>query len=179
MKATGCLGLLVTALHTLRGWTRDVKFYDCVYKELPWTLAITAACCSAQKILLFRLPIHMLIQFKTHCQGNTMWMVASLRCTRFLQNNAGTRLSSFVSQNRESIWTISEIGIGWSSEQFSEVIKVTCFPWWATLFPPAMGVADIQPRRFMPTEVAFSAKLVLCPVGAMFSRLPSWSPLQN
>ena len=27
--------MLVTALHTLRGWTRDVKFYDCVYKELP------------------------------------------------------------------------------------------------------------------------------------------------
>lgn len=71
-----------------------------------------------------------------------------------------------VSQKRESFEQISEIGIGWSSKQFSEVIKVTCFPWWATLFPPAMGVADIQPRRFMPTEVAFSARLVLCPVNA-------------
>jgi len=38
-------------------------------------------------------------------------------------------------------------------QRWDEVIKVTCFPWWATLFPPAMGVADIQPRRFMPTEV--------------------------
>lgn len=40
-----------------------------------------------------------------------------------------------------------------AGQRWDEVIKVTCFPWWATLFPPAMGVADIQPRRFMPTEV--------------------------
>mmetsp|Transcript_48790 Transcript_48790/g.87677 ORF Transcript_48790/g.87677 Transcript_48790/m.87677 type:complete len:268 (-) Transcript_48790:32-835(-) len=37
--------------------------------------------------------------------------------------------------------------------RWDDVIKVTCFPWWATLFPPAMGVADIQPSKFMPTEV--------------------------
>eukprot|EP00438_Fugacium_kawagutii_P033273 Skav219602 [mRNA] locus=scaffold628:5629:17741:+ [translate_table: standard] len=37
-------------------------------------------------------------------------------------------------------------------QRWDEVIKVTCFPWWATLLPPAMGIADIQPRRFMPTE---------------------------
>lgn len=38
-------------------------------------------------------------------------------------------------------------------QRWDEVIKVTCFPWWATLFPPALGIADIQPYRFMPTEV--------------------------
>ncbi|CAE7421198.1 let-413, partial [Symbiodinium natans] len=37
-------------------------------------------------------------------------------------------------------------------QRWDEVIKVTCFPWWTTLLPPAMGVADVQPSRFMPTE---------------------------
>ncbi|CAE7818384.1 let-413 [Symbiodinium sp. CCMP2592] len=39
------------------------------------------------------------------------------------------------------------------NHRWDEVIKVTCFPWWSTLLPPAMGVADVQPSRFMPTEV--------------------------
>ena len=72
--------MLVTAHHTLRGWTHDAKFYESVYKELEHA------------------PVHKrstLIQFKKYCQGSTMWMVASLRCTRFLQVNAGTRLSKF------------------------------------------------------------------------------------
>eukprot|EP00437_Effrenium_voratum_P015801 CAMPEP_0181451012 /NCGR_PEP_ID=MMETSP1110-20121109/28471_1 /TAXON_ID=174948 /ORGANISM="Symbiodinium sp., Strain CCMP421" /LENGTH=371 /DNA_ID=CAMNT_0023575249 /DNA_START=11 /DNA_END=1123 /DNA_ORIENTATION=- len=39
------------------------------------------------------------------------------------------------------------------NQPWDEVVKVTCFPWWATLLPPAMGCATIQPTRFMPTEV--------------------------
>lgn len=38
-------------------------------------------------------------------------------------------------------------------QPWDDVIKVTCFPWWATVLPPAMGIADVQPRHFMPTEV--------------------------
>mmetsp|Transcript_86316 Transcript_86316/g.252566 ORF Transcript_86316/g.252566 Transcript_86316/m.252566 type:complete len:390 (+) Transcript_86316:44-1213(+) len=40
-----------------------------------------------------------------------------------------------------------------SDQPWDEVIKVTCFPWYLTLFPPAMGIADIQPSRLMLTEV--------------------------
>eukprot|EP00929_Paragymnodinium_shiwhaense_P122779 TRINITY_DN95857_c0_g1_i1.p1 TRINITY_DN95857_c0_g1~~TRINITY_DN95857_c0_g1_i1.p1 ORF type:complete len:414 (-),score=55.22 TRINITY_DN95857_c0_g1_i1:32-1273(-) len=38
-------------------------------------------------------------------------------------------------------------------QPWDEVTKVTCFPWWSTLFPPALGVADIQPTHFMPDSV--------------------------
>ncbi|CAE8736742.1 unnamed protein product [Polarella glacialis] len=38
-------------------------------------------------------------------------------------------------------------------QPWDDVIKITCFPWWTTICPPAMGVADIQPQHFMPTEV--------------------------
>jgi len=38
-------------------------------------------------------------------------------------------------------------------QPWDEVIKVTCFPWYLTLLPPTMGVADIQPTKVMLTEV--------------------------